>query len=129
MLLKLGPEAPVGQACKEMAQSPRGHAKSSMISDLLYNHVLDVQKFEQTGCLVSCNSLRPKRARQAFSFVERSPRFFTRSAVEGAVKILMHRYNLEVPLLARDHGRRLGSNSEQELALPPQASCQKLVES
>ena len=76
-----------------------GAAKASVIADLLYQHVLDMERFKKTGCVAPCNSLRPKRAREAFSFVARGPRYFTRSAVVGALQILISRYSIEVPTL------------------------------
>ena len=80
----------------DIGKAQHGVAKASLIAELIFNHVIDKDRLARTGSIAPANSLRPKRAREAFARVERSRRFFTKSAVENAVRILIDKY-VEAP--------------------------------
>ena len=99
-----GPRPPVeawgsmeGVNVAQKKKALHGQAKSTLIADLLYFHVIDMDRFKSTGRIAPGNSLRHKKCRSAFTekFCNLGPRFFTKSAVHNAARVLVSKYGLE----------------------------------
>ena len=65
------------------------------------------ERLRKTGSLSPKGSLRFKAGRQAFKWCERihEPRYFTKTAVKGALKLLLDKYEVEVPFGESERAR------------------------